>query len=122
MFLDDLFFIENGILTGDVMLNGSFSNPEFSGAVEISSPVMKLPSVTEKKIFGTDVVINFNNNELLFDKITLKTKNNEKVDIDLSLFLISNQRHVRFSVFLFYYLLLIPFVAVVEFPACYYYY
>ena len=85
--LDDLFFIENGILTGDVMLNGSFSNPEFSGAVEISSPVMKLPSVTEKKIFGTDVVINFNNNELLFDKITLKTKNNEKVDIDLSLFL-----------------------------------
>lgn len=84
---DDMLLVEKGMLEGNIMINSSLDTPDFSGTLEIPSPVFKLPSITKQRLTSNDIIFTFNKNEIRFENTTIKTKNNQKVDVQFDFIL-----------------------------------
>lgn len=87
MNFDDLLFVEKGILNGEIMISNSLDNPDFSGSVRIPHPAFNLPFITNHKLTTDELVLNFNQNEIEFEKTVLKNKNNKKVEVEFDFML-----------------------------------
>lgn len=79
---DDFLVVEKGNVNGDIMISNSLDNPDFSGSVRIPQPIFKLPFITNQKLTSDELVLNFNQNEIQFEKAVLKNKNNQKVETE----------------------------------------
>ena len=84
---DNILSVENGIINGDIMISNSLDNPDFSGSIRIPKPVFRLPFLTNHKLTTDELVLNFNQNEIEFEKTVLKNKNNKKVEVEFDFML-----------------------------------
>ena len=84
---DNILSVENGIINGDIMISNSLDNPDFSGSVRIPHPAFNLPFITNHKLTTDELVLNFNQNEIEFEKTVLNNKNNQKVEVEFDFML-----------------------------------
>ena len=84
---DNILSVENGIINGDIMISNSLDNPDFSGSIRIPKPIFSLPFLTNHKLTTDELVLNFNQNEIEFEKTVLNNKNNQKVEVEFDFML-----------------------------------
>ena len=84
---DNILSVENGIINGDIMISNSLDNPDFSGSIRIPKPIFRLPFLTNHKLTTDELVLNFNQNEIEFEKTVLNNKNNQKVEVEFDFML-----------------------------------
>lgn len=84
---DDIITVDKGFASGNVMITGSFDDPDFSGSITIPSPSFKLPSITKQKLTSDNILFNFNHNEIKFENTAIKAKSNQKVDVEFDFIL-----------------------------------
>ena len=69
------------------MISNSLDNPDFSGSIRIPKPIFRLPFLTNHKLTTDELVLNFNQNEIEFEKTVLNNKNNQKVEVEFDFML-----------------------------------
>lgn len=84
---DDLIIVNKGQFTADVMLTGTTIEPDFDGRGIIKNPEIKLPSITNNKLSTEKIDISILQEELTIENFILSTKDNQKLDLGLKVFL-----------------------------------
>lgn len=85
--LDDLFIIDQGILKGSATMRGSFSSPDFKGALSVSNPVFQLPFLFSQKISTDKILLTATNNEFTIADSVYRLKNTPKFKMNSHMFL-----------------------------------
>ena len=84
---DELVTIEKGTLEGNVILSGSFSDPDFYGSLSVLNPALKLPSVTKQNLSAENINAVINHNEIIFEPFLVRAKNSQRVELSLNAYL-----------------------------------
>ena len=84
---DKTFIFEYGILEGEAVVTGSFSNPDINGDLHISSPKFQLPFITPEKVKTEEINLNIVNNVVEIPPFILKTKKGNRIETGFNIYL-----------------------------------
>ena len=77
--VDDFLIIDNGILTGDIIMTGNMDDPEMNGIAQIASPVARIPLLTKQKLTAPKIDMTIINNEIQIPETIVAAKNNQRL-------------------------------------------
>ena len=80
--IDDLMLIDNGLLTGDIVITGTMDDPEMNGFAQIKSPVVKIPLLTKQKLTTPQIDINIINNEIQIPQTIVSAKKDQRLAME----------------------------------------
>ena len=85
--IDDMLIAESGLFTGDMVITGTFNNPELNGWAKITSPVVKVPMVFKQKVSAPVIDFNIISNEIIVPDTILSLKSNQRLLAGLTVYL-----------------------------------
>ncbi len=85
--IEELLVADSGIFTGDMIITGTFNDPELNGWAHIASPVVKCPMVFKQKISTPEISMNIISNEIQIPETILSLKNNQRLLTNLTVYL-----------------------------------
>lgn len=85
--LDDLIKIEKGNVNGEVILTGSFNDPDLNGFVMISGVEGYAPIITPQKFTFNDIPIQIVNSEIGINDFTFTLKSGQKLISSINIFM-----------------------------------
>ncbi len=85
--IEEALVVDNGILTGDVVVTGSMNDPELNGWARIDAPVAKCPVLFKQKISAPELTFNIISNEIQIPETLLTIKNNQRLLAGLTIYL-----------------------------------
>ena len=86
--IDDMLVAESGSFTGDILITGSFNDPELNGWGQIASPVVRCPILFNKqKISAPQIDFTIISSEIQIPQTVLQLKNNQRLLAGLTVYL-----------------------------------
>ena len=85
--IEEALIVDNGLLTGDVVITGSMNDPELNGWARILEPVAKCPVLFKQKISAPELDFNIISNEIQIPETLLTLKNNQRLLAGLTIYL-----------------------------------
>ena len=77
--IDDSMIIDNGKLTGDIIITGSMDDPELNGFAQIESPTARIHLLTKQKLSAPQINIAIVNNEIQIPQTIVTAKKDQRL-------------------------------------------
>lgn len=84
---DDLFTLEKGEFTGEVIVTGSLNNPDLNGNALLAGLEINSPVLTNQKITAADIDVSMVNNEITVNNAVFGIKSGQKIETFFTVFL-----------------------------------
>ena len=97
--IDDAMIIDNGTLTGDIIITGSMDDPELNGFAQIENPAARIPLLTKQKLTAPQIYIPIVNNEIQIPQTIVTAKKDQRLVMDFIVLLNKwNMDHMEGSI------------------------
>lgn len=84
---DELFTVEKGEFTGEVIVTGSLNNPELNGVAFLNGLELNAPILTNQKITASDINVTMVNNEISVNNAVFGIKSGQKIETFFTVYL-----------------------------------
>ena len=85
--LDEYVQVQKGNLNGELVITGSFSDPDMNGFFLVSGAEALVPAVTSQKVTARDTEISIVNSEIALTDVDLTVKSGQKIRSSLKFFM-----------------------------------
>ncbi len=85
--MEDLLLVDNGMLTGNVVVTGTLNDPDINGWAKVKDPVIRIPIIFKQKLNAPELNCNIISNEFQISDTLLSMKNNQRIQAGLTVYL-----------------------------------